>query len=258
MGRGPAPEVPRPWRRCGAGREPVGRGPRRASHSLGTRRRRSPRRMRVIVSRPRVVTVPSEASAPNEDVRARQARSHGRVRRARRRTGDRDRRQPRRVSPMPIASRSASTAEVRAALGEGVAAPHADASDMFIGTRKLGLGASAAILVASLPRGGRSPEPRRRPCRSAVPGRSLQARSGSACGRAEQVAQWRRRRDVHPRRRRSSYRVDRRCGRTPSRAGSTSASSRARRARGTSELRAAGRSPCRAEAVRPIARRSMR
>ncbi len=40
------------------------------------------------------------------------------------------------------------TLEVRAALGD--VAPHADASDMFIGARKLGLGASAAILVASL------------------------------------------------------------------------------------------------------------
>ena len=41
------------------------------------------------------------------------------------------------------------TPEVRAALGD-VAAPHADASAMFVGARKLGLGASAAILVASL------------------------------------------------------------------------------------------------------------
>lgn len=41
------------------------------------------------------------------------------------------------------------TIEVKAALGD-VAAPHADASDMFVGARKLGLGASAAILVASL------------------------------------------------------------------------------------------------------------
>jgi phosphomevalonate kinase len=42
------------------------------------------------------------------------------------------------------------TPEVRAALGPDVVAPHADASDMFVGARKLGLGASAAILVASL------------------------------------------------------------------------------------------------------------
>ena len=42
------------------------------------------------------------------------------------------------------------TIEVAAALGEGAPAPHADASSMFVGTRKLGLGASAAILVASL------------------------------------------------------------------------------------------------------------
>ncbi|MBX3232330.1 MAG: hypothetical protein KIT84_22150 [Labilithrix sp.] len=50
------------------------------------------------------------------------------------------------------ASRAAldATPEVRAALGEGVPAPHVDASDMFVGSRKLGLGASAAILVASL------------------------------------------------------------------------------------------------------------
>lgn len=41
------------------------------------------------------------------------------------------------------------TPEVRAAIGD-VAAPHYDASSMFIGARKLGLGASAAILVASL------------------------------------------------------------------------------------------------------------
>lgn len=41
------------------------------------------------------------------------------------------------------------TPEVRAAIGE-VTAPHFDASSMFIGARKLGLGASAAILVASL------------------------------------------------------------------------------------------------------------
>jgi phosphomevalonate kinase len=42
------------------------------------------------------------------------------------------------------------TPEVRAALGADVVAPHVDASDMFVGARKLGLGASAAILVASL------------------------------------------------------------------------------------------------------------
>jgi phosphomevalonate kinase len=46
------------------------------------------------------------------------------------------------------------TPEVRSALlREGAlesAAPHADASSMFVGSRKLGLGASAAILVASL------------------------------------------------------------------------------------------------------------
>lgn len=42
------------------------------------------------------------------------------------------------------------TPEVRAALGADAAVPHADASDMFVGARKLGLGASAAILVASL------------------------------------------------------------------------------------------------------------
>jgi len=54
-------------------------------------------------------------------------------------------------------SRAASspTPEVQAALGAGVTAPHVDASLMFVpcpegGTRKLGLGASAAILVASL------------------------------------------------------------------------------------------------------------
>ena len=41
------------------------------------------------------------------------------------------------------------TPEVRAAIGD-VTAPHVDASSMFIGARKLGLGASAAILVASL------------------------------------------------------------------------------------------------------------
>ena len=48
-----------------------------------------------------------------------------------------------RVSPTP-------TAEVRAALGDAVDAPHVDASSLFLGARKLGLGASAAILVASL------------------------------------------------------------------------------------------------------------
>ncbi len=43
------------------------------------------------------------------------------------------------------------TPEVAAALGGmDVPAPHADASEMFVGARKLGLGASAAILVASL------------------------------------------------------------------------------------------------------------
>ncbi len=43
------------------------------------------------------------------------------------------------------------TPEVRAALGDGAPAPPAtDASAMFVGGRKLGLGASAAILVASL------------------------------------------------------------------------------------------------------------
>lgn len=42
------------------------------------------------------------------------------------------------------------TPEVRAALGPDVPAPHVDASDMFVGARKLGLGASSAILVASL------------------------------------------------------------------------------------------------------------
>lgn len=49
------------------------------------------------------------------------------------------------------AARTAITAtpEVRAALGD-VPVPHFDASAMFIGARKLGLGASAAILVASL------------------------------------------------------------------------------------------------------------
>jgi phosphomevalonate kinase len=41
------------------------------------------------------------------------------------------------------------TAEVRAALGD-VDSPHVDASSLFLGSRKLGLGASAAILVASL------------------------------------------------------------------------------------------------------------
>lgn len=41
------------------------------------------------------------------------------------------------------------TIEVRAALGDGPA-PHADASALYVGARKLGLGASAAILVASL------------------------------------------------------------------------------------------------------------
>lgn len=49
------------------------------------------------------------------------------------------------------ASRSApsATPEVRAALGDS-GAPHVDASSMFVGGRKLGLGASAAILVASV------------------------------------------------------------------------------------------------------------
>lgn len=42
------------------------------------------------------------------------------------------------------------TPEVEAALGAGAPAPHVDASSMFEGDRKLGLGASAAILVASL------------------------------------------------------------------------------------------------------------
>jgi len=42
------------------------------------------------------------------------------------------------------------TAEVRAALGDAVDAPHVDASSLFLGARKLGLGASAAILVSSL------------------------------------------------------------------------------------------------------------
>ena len=41
------------------------------------------------------------------------------------------------------------TPEVRVALGD-VASPHVDASALFLGSRKLGLGASAAILVASL------------------------------------------------------------------------------------------------------------
>ncbi len=41
------------------------------------------------------------------------------------------------------------TPEVRVALGD-VACPHVDASALFLGARKLGLGASAAILVASL------------------------------------------------------------------------------------------------------------
>jgi len=41
------------------------------------------------------------------------------------------------------------TPEVHAALGDGPA-PHVDASSLFLGARKLGLGASAAILVASL------------------------------------------------------------------------------------------------------------
>ncbi|HSO40635.1 MAG TPA: hypothetical protein VLT33_49245 [Labilithrix sp.] len=47
-----------------------------------------------------------------------------------------------RTSPTP-------TPEVRVALGEGPV-PHVDASSLFLGARKLGLGASAAILVASL------------------------------------------------------------------------------------------------------------
>ena len=42
------------------------------------------------------------------------------------------------------------TPEVRAALGDDARAPHVEASAMFSGDRKLGLGASAAILVASL------------------------------------------------------------------------------------------------------------
>lgn len=41
------------------------------------------------------------------------------------------------------------TAEVRAALGD-VPSPHVDASSLFLGSRKLGLGASSAILVASI------------------------------------------------------------------------------------------------------------
>lgn len=41
------------------------------------------------------------------------------------------------------------TPELRAAIGDATA-PHCDASSMFVGARKLGLGASAAILVASL------------------------------------------------------------------------------------------------------------
>lgn len=50
------------------------------------------------------------------------------------------------------ASRSATTCtpEVRAALGDDASAPEVDASAMFVSGRKLGLGASAAILVASL------------------------------------------------------------------------------------------------------------
>lgn len=44
---------------------------------------------------------------------------------------------------------AAPTPEVRAALGTAPA-PHVDASSLFVGDRKLGLGASAAILVASL------------------------------------------------------------------------------------------------------------
>lgn len=42
------------------------------------------------------------------------------------------------------------TPEVAAALGDTAAAPHVDASSLFVGARKLGLGASAAILVASM------------------------------------------------------------------------------------------------------------
>ena len=46
---------------------------------------------------------------------------------------------------------SSPTVEVLAALGStDTAAPHVDASSLFFGSRKLGLGASAAILVASL------------------------------------------------------------------------------------------------------------
>ena len=45
---------------------------------------------------------------------------------------------------------STPTIEVAAAVGAGAPAPYVDASSMFVGTRKLGLGASAAILVASL------------------------------------------------------------------------------------------------------------
>lgn len=47
-----------------------------------------------------------------------------------------------RVNPTP-------SAEVRAALGDA-ASPHVDASSLFLGSRKLGLGASSAILVAAL------------------------------------------------------------------------------------------------------------
>ena len=42
------------------------------------------------------------------------------------------------------------TPEVAAALGDAAPAPHVDASSLFVGARKLGLGASAAILVASM------------------------------------------------------------------------------------------------------------
>jgi phosphomevalonate kinase len=42
------------------------------------------------------------------------------------------------------------TPEVASALGRDVRPPHVDASTMFVGSRKLGLGASAAILVASV------------------------------------------------------------------------------------------------------------
>jgi phosphomevalonate kinase len=46
---------------------------------------------------------------------------------------------------------SAPTIEVRAALGDDAGdAPHVDASSLFLGSRKLGLGASAAIVVSSL------------------------------------------------------------------------------------------------------------